>query len=91
MKVIREIPREELSSEVLEFCGKNTAYEVEEKIIPLKKGEIALLWTSADVACVLLFNIWSQNLFYFSSFSSIYNAKKNYHDRRRYKTLFFKN
>ena len=40
MKTIREIPREEMSQKVLDFCGDNTAYEVEEKIMPSKKGEI---------------------------------------------------
>ena len=40
MKIIREIPREELSPKILEFCGNSTAYEVEEKLMPQKKGEI---------------------------------------------------
>ena len=47
MKAIRKIPREELSEKVLDFCGENTAYEVEEKIVSSKKGEIALLFTSS--------------------------------------------
>ena len=43
MKVIREIPREELSPKVLEFCGNNTAYQVKEKILPLKKGKTVVI------------------------------------------------
>ena len=63
MKVIREIPREELSPKVLEFCGNSTAYEVQEKPISLKKGKIVFLSTLA-VCCL---DIQSFNVCYFSS------------------------
>lgn len=39
MKIIREIPREELSTKVLHFCGNVSMYLVEEKVIPKKKGK----------------------------------------------------
>ncbi len=39
MKVIREIPREELSPNVLDFCDNNPAYLVEEKVMPVSKGK----------------------------------------------------
>ena len=43
MKIVREIPREELSQEVLDFCGNNSAYLVEEKIITAKTGKPLLI------------------------------------------------
>ena len=55
MKVIREIPHEELSPKVLEFCGNSTAYEVEEKPISLKKGKIVFL--SASGVWRWIFNV----------------------------------
>ena len=47
MKPTRKIPREELSPKVLDFCGKNTIYKVEEKIVPPKKGERVLLFNDS--------------------------------------------
>jgi hypothetical protein len=42
MNIIREIPREEMGPKILDFCGNISAYLVEEKIIPAKKGKLPL-------------------------------------------------
>lgn len=39
MKLIREIPRDELSPKIAKFCGNNTSYQVREEVVPQKNGK----------------------------------------------------